>query len=328
MNQVKPISSLSIALCTFNGAEFLESQLESLVGQDKLPLELVIQDDDSTDSTWQILEIFAIQAPFPTRIQRNTYRVGFRQNFSRAIARCQGDIIALCDQDDVWLPNKITKIMNMFKAPEIGLVFTNAEVVDQALHSLGYDAWQNVNFRKKEMELVYNRQETAVLLKHCIVTGATLAFRAKFKPLVVPIPQNWNHDAWIALLIAAVSHIWPLSEKLILYRQHSSNAIGGIKRNLITQIKKGLVIDRDQYYETELARYKQLYQRLISHPEFHPKQDALNQIEAKIRHLEIRAFLPRDRLKRLPIVLREYLSGNYARFARNWGSIMLDLLIK
>ncbi len=328
MHQTSPYSNLSIALCTFNGATFLASQLQSLVDQDQLPSELIIQDDFSTDSTSQILGDFISRAPFQVKLQYNPYTIGFAQNFARAIHRCQSEIIALCDQDDVWIPKKIARITDIFQNPEVGLVFSNAELVDEKMQTIGYSMWESIKFKNKEIKLMLNKQETAVLLKHYIVTGATLAFRSKFKPLILPIPQNWNHDTWIALLISSISRVWPLPEKLVLYRQHSSNAIGGIKRNIITQIRQALTIDRQQYYEIELARYQQLYQRLISHPEFRPRQEALRQIEAKLQHLETRACLPANRLKRLPKIFREIYSNGYSRFARNWGSIALDLFIQ
>lgn len=320
--------SIAIAMTTYNGELFIKQQMKSIFQQFILPKQIVICDDRSTDNTLKIINSFHNSAINEIKVRTNDNRLGVAKNFEKAISLCNKDLIFLCDQDDVWLPRKTIKILQKFKNPTIGLVFSNAELTDKNLHFLGYDMWESIKFKNKEIKLMLNKKETAVLLKHYIVTGATLAFRSKFKPLILPIPQSWNHDTWIALLVSSVANIYPLPEKLILYRQHPNNTIGGIKRNLITQLKQGLTINRNQYYQMELTRYRQLYQRLIDHPEFHPKSEALTQIQAKINHLEARASLPSNRLKRIPTILKEVYARNYKRFARNWGSIALDLFIK
>ena len=99
--------NISVALCTCNGARFLSEQLVSLAEQTLRPIELVVCDDASDDGTWQLLEEFQRSAPFPVRLYRNVRRLGIAQNFEQAMLLCEGDVIALCDQDDVWLPEKL-----------------------------------------------------------------------------------------------------------------------------------------------------------------------------------------------------------------------------
>src|SRR4051812_29809463 len=106
--QSRPMTeTVSVAMATYNGAEFIRDQLRSLALQKRLPDELVVSDDGSTDDTVDILEAFAETAPFPVRISVNRENLGFTRNFERAILGCGGDIIYICDQDDVWFPNKI-----------------------------------------------------------------------------------------------------------------------------------------------------------------------------------------------------------------------------
>src|SRR5271168_1256902 len=95
---------VSVAMCTYNGAAYLEEQLESLALQSFPPEELVVCDDVSTDATPQILDDFARRAPFSVRIVKNSANVGYRRNFEQAIGLCQGEVIALSDQDDFWYP--------------------------------------------------------------------------------------------------------------------------------------------------------------------------------------------------------------------------------
>src|SRR5271168_2200141 len=92
---------ISVALCTYNGERFLSRQLASMLQQSRLPDELVVCDDRSTDNTIEILQDFSASAGFPVKITRNEHNLGFVANFERAIQLCQGDLIALSDQDDI-----------------------------------------------------------------------------------------------------------------------------------------------------------------------------------------------------------------------------------
>src|SRR4051812_44291759 len=98
--------TISVAMGAYNGEAFIGEQLASIAGQSKLPIELVICDDASTDSTVNRIEEFARAAPFPIRTYRNEANLGVAGNFGRAIGLCNGDLIALSDQDDVWKPGK------------------------------------------------------------------------------------------------------------------------------------------------------------------------------------------------------------------------------
>ena len=92
---------LSVSMCTYNGARFLREQLESIASQIRLPDELVVCDDGSTDATLAILTEYAKAVRFPVRIQCNTSRLGPAKNFEQAISLCKGEIIVLSDQDDI-----------------------------------------------------------------------------------------------------------------------------------------------------------------------------------------------------------------------------------
>jgi glycosyltransferase involved in cell wall biosynthesis len=101
---------ISIAMATYNGERFLEEQLRTLGEQVKLPDEVVVCDDGSTDRTLEILVQFAERAPFRVRLVINDQRLGWRENFLKAASLCTSDYIAFCDQDDVWLPDKLSVV--------------------------------------------------------------------------------------------------------------------------------------------------------------------------------------------------------------------------
>ncbi len=101
---------VSIAMCTYNGQRFLAQQLQSFLDQTVQPDELVVCDDVSSDDSVAVVEAFAARAPFAVRVFRNPQNLGYIRNFEQAIAQCTGDLVFLCDQDDVWDPHKIEKL--------------------------------------------------------------------------------------------------------------------------------------------------------------------------------------------------------------------------
>ncbi|MFL5505263.1 MAG: glycosyltransferase, partial [Gemmatimonadales bacterium] len=104
-------AGVSVVLCTYNGARYLPEQLDSLARQSLPPTELVVRDDDSTDETASLVAAFAERAPFPVRWTCNAERLGPTRNFGAAIADATGEFVALCDQDDVWLPEKLERVV-------------------------------------------------------------------------------------------------------------------------------------------------------------------------------------------------------------------------
>lgn len=312
---------LSVALCTLDGARFLSRQLDSLLTQTRPPDELVVCDDGSTDGTVEILEDFAHRSPFPVRLARNPQRQGIVKNFEQAISLCDGEIIALADQDDVWHATKLEHLIRAFSEPGVGLAFSDAELVDETLHSLGYTMWQRVNFDGGERKRMAAGDALGVLLKHFVVTGATLAFRADLRPLLLPLPPEWPHDAWIASVAAAVGAVRPLDDALMQYRQHRGNAVGGKRTGLIDQGRHGLALGREAYYRAEIGRFQTLLQRLHAVG----IGEAAISVEAKLAHLHTRASLPGNRLRRLSGIAVELARGGYRRYARDWKSVAMDL---
>src|SRR6476659_5222108 len=138
---------LSIALCTYNGTAYLKEQLESIAAQTRTPDELVISDDQSTDDTLRLIEEFAGTAGFPVRLSINESNLGIAKNFEKAISLCRGDVNVLSDQDDVWHNDKLKSVEGIFEAkPQLSLVFSNAEIVDETLRGLDKTLFEWVHF--------------------------------------------------------------------------------------------------------------------------------------------------------------------------------------
>lgn len=318
--------NISVAMCTYNGSQYLRDQLSSIIRQVRPPDEIIICDDGSRDNTLDILASFAHNAPFVVKIYCTETTLGTTKNFEKAISLCSGDVIVLSDQDDVWRTQKLSMIEKHFDLNlHDGGIFTNADVVDQYLQSLGFSIWEVVLFSKKEQGLVQDGKALDVLLKHLIVTGATLAFRSDLKKILMPFPMCWMHDAWIALNISVFSNLSLIDDNMIQYRQHGNNQIGGLPKGTIYRINETLSMDRETYYAADLERYEVARNHFSTWlPANH---EVMKKLSSKIDHLRARSRMPAWRILRIPFVLKECLKGSYHRYSVNWQVAIRDLLI-
>lgn len=258
-------------MCTYNGAAYLQEQLDSLDAQTRRPNELVIFDDASDDGrTREILKAFARRAKFRVRLYINQATLGSKKNFEKTIRHCRGDIILLCDQDDVWKANKLARIEEAFLSlPDVGLVFTDAEIVGENLQKIAGSLWESASFPSESQELIKQSNFFQALLRGNVVTGATLAFRSTLRRLVLPIPEETilQHDAWIALIISAVAPLFFLNEPLIKYRQHAGQQIGvSIKGSEYEKRDSPMIrrVRETPYPFGETEAFKTVYARLIT----------------------------------------------------------------
>jgi glycosyltransferase involved in cell wall biosynthesis len=222
---VKKDMHLSIALATYNGEMYIYDLLESIREQLRLPDELVIYDDCSTDATVNIVRKFAATVTFPVHIFINEKNVGFRQNFYNAISACSFELIALCDQDDIWQPEKISGCLRVFEENSVDAVVHGYTVVDKDLKYLRF-------IRPAKKSTIQEPYEGSYL--NCYV-GFSVVFRADllkgFDYLSRPVDPNFPkyqmaHDQWIALILFSKGRTYILPKSLVMYRQHEKNSIG------------------------------------------------------------------------------------------------------
>lgn len=318
----------SVAMCTHNGASYLGEQLASIAAQSRLPDELVICDDGSTDATRDIITSFAAAAPFPVNFHSNESRLGSTKNFEQAIALCQGDYIALCDQDDVWLQSKLEVIEVEFdRAPKVGLVFTDAEVIDENSRPTGYTLWEKLPVLPAERRRLQTRKAIDDLLAGSTVTGATIAFRACFKDLLLPIPTDLSiiHDAWIAMLVASVSDVLPIEAPLIKYRKHGAQQVGAKQRQL-DQGNVRTALRRPNYYRDMIEIGTRVQRRLSELSGVYNSTEAFSRLTIKLTHLRTRRDLPEELLPRFGLVMKELLSGRYHAYSRGLLSAAKDII--
>jgi len=325
-------AKFSVAMCTYNGVRFIAEQLASIAAQTRLPDQLIVCDDRSTDATVECVREFARNAPFPVRVVENEKNLGSTKNFERAIELCDGDFIALADQDDVWLPEKLRRLEEALADQGTGLAFTDGEVVDESLLPLGQRVWQTIRFDEREQRLVRKGHAFAVLLEHNVVTGAALALKAEFRKLILPIPNNLVHDGipvlhdwWAALLVSAVAKVSFVPESLFKYRQHSTQQMGVITRAGGGASPLFDTVRRRNTFLPEIDYIGAIFERLSSVAMSPVRANVLSDLEARLSHLETRAAMPERRLQRIAPVLRELAARRYHLYSNGLMSAAKDL---
>lgn len=231
--------SVSVAMATYNGAGLLEGQLASIAAQTRLPAELVVCDDGSSDGTVEIVERFARQAPFEVRLIRNEQQLGFGENFMKAARQCRGDVIAWCDQDDVWMPEKLARCLQEFELdPDVLLVVHSTQIgvgtsggKPRVAGPLG-----RYRSRRREQRILRRRSvytpaslplevsswgHSCVVSRHVLEIGDTLA-------TTVPgiFGEFSGHDTWTVFLATASGKVVLLPDVLVQYRQHGTQVAG------------------------------------------------------------------------------------------------------
>lgn len=204
---------VSVALATYNGGRYLGEQLASLLAQTRLPDELVVGDDGSSDDTLALLEDFAARAPFPVRITRNPANLGHAANFVATMRRCEGAVVFPCDQDDVWHPGKIVRMLDFLSGnPGLWLAAHDAALVDAEGRPLGLTMGGQVD------------AVSGLRASLGIVAGCCMAIDRRLLALLDGNPRLRQHDAWLAEAARLLGLRGYLPEPLIDYRRHGGNA--------------------------------------------------------------------------------------------------------
>lgn len=219
----------SVAIASYNGAAFIGPQIDSILAQSELPNEIVVTDDQSSDDTLGVLAAYAERSPVPIRWHRNPERLGFARNFRRAAALCRSELIFFCDQDDLWVPNKVQRVKDAFADPSVFLAYHGALVVttdNEPLYQL-YDA--DHQRAMLGIEPVHPWHASY---------GMTQAFRASLREHddlwdralnhVYKENELLAHDQWYFFLAQIFGRVAYVDEPLVRYRQHGANAVGAL----------------------------------------------------------------------------------------------------
>lgn len=313
---------VSVALCTHNGGAFIREQVESILAQTLPVNEIIIGDDASTDDTIAIIEGLLKNTSVHYQVRRHNPGLGVRDNFTDAISATTGDVIILCDQDDRWHSTKVEELVTVLERGR-SLVHSDAALVDHSgadLHSTLLDTLKATDWERRNL---HNGDALAVLLRRNLVTGATAAVDGTFARALMPVPEGWIHDEWLAMA-AAVDGALSLYPKVLTdYRQHQNNQIGAKKETLAARLNRMMAPDVDddlRRLRRAISAARILPERRIGTPK---EWDRLAEAEA---HQRFRAALPRNRMLRIPAVVAELIRGRYSRYSRGMLTLARDIV--
>jgi len=316
----KCTSRISIALATYNGASYLQQQLDSFLEQTRLPDEVILTDDCSTDETPKIIKRFSETAPFEVHWERNEQNLGYTGNFNQALMKTTGDLVFLSDQDDVWFRDKLEQVERYAAEHPAALVLMNdAALTDGELNDTGLTKLGQIT--------------SAGLSYSSFVMGCCAAVRRDLLELCLPIPDDYRgHDGWIVKMAEGMGRKRVFTDVLQWYRRHETNEsqfianriervsrTAALKHNIQKHVKTAEHHDQAQQTVLQMQRFLEGVRAAQAKAES-PFADELlqfaQQLTGRLQTMESRmAIRRRPRLQRLPGVIHLWKSGGYHDFS-------------
>ncbi len=326
---------ISVALGSHNGERFIGEQIASILSQTRPVDEIVLSDDASTDRTLDIVRdaVAAHRAEHGTApelvVAQNVPALGVTKNFEQALTLASGELLVLCDQDDVWHPERIAKLAARCEDPEVLLVFSNARQVDAEGQYLGHHLFEALAMTQSERQLVESGRAFEQFMRRNLATGATVMLRAELVRSAVPFPESWLHDEWLAVVAAAFGGVRVHDEALTDYRQHGSNQVGmtkmGLKRKLAMFAQPRTERNRRLY-----LRARSLDERIdgLKGPDGEAAVPAeyAEMAHEKFRFEQARQAYPRVRILRAVPILSQLIQGRYQRYGTGLKDAVRNLL--
>lgn len=290
------LPKVNVLLSAYNGARYISEQLDSVLSQVGVQVSLYIRDDGSSDDTLQILERYNAQHEKITVF--SGANIGYVASFFKLMleADSSADYFALCDQDDVWLPEKLATAVGCIESKNNSvplMYFSRTEYVDQQLSHLGFSADLDISRIGYRNALVQN-----------VATGCTIVFNKKARDVVISKMPEYClvHDWWIYLVVATMGEVVYDRRTFIKYRQHPGNAIGaaetfwGIYKRRLLRFFSGRAAGR---VSLQLAEFNRLYADSLSSTQRKNLQllvDSHNSVSARLRLLFNNGYTRNNRL--------------------------------
>ena len=222
---------IAVLVATYNGADFLEQQLDSLLSQTYTNFTIYISDDNSTDTTHAILKRYKLQYPDKIFYSINKRNFGFVKNFEKLLQENQSQYYAFCDQDDIWHKDKLLLELEAILQLELQytdkacLVHTDLSMIDEDGKIIKESYFK---YRKYTLK---NTKDLGHILGPCGVVGNTLLINQSLKDLVLPFPENLDmHDYWIAVNCELFGVRKTIFKPLVKYRIHTHNSSNSKKK--------------------------------------------------------------------------------------------------
>lgn len=318
--------SLSVVMATLNGERFIAEQLESILSQTRLPDEIVVSDDGSTDTTLEIVRRFQKQSPASVswQILESKKSRGPAGNFSRGLQASTGELIALSDQDDWWFPKKLATLEKVLRGnPNVLMVHSDADLVNHVGDLIGLTLSQSLRMTSRERRGLVRGDALKQLVRRNLVTGHTVMMRRELGDVAGDIPAGWLHDEWWGLIAAAHGRLLFLPRVLGHYRQHGLNQVGA-SRSGWSAAKERLAEPQDEFRSRHALRHDGVEDFLARSSSIPESARAL--LAGRIAHYRWQATLPQSRLGRVGPVLGKVMTGQYRRFRRGLFDAVRDVM--
>ena len=298
---------LDILLSTYNGVSYLRDQVDSLLDQSFSDWRLRVRDDGSVDGTQSVLKEYADLYPGKISLRNDDFgNVGVIQSFATLIGDSDAEYVALCDQDDIWIKNKLLEQMKVMQRSERAygkampiLVHTDLQVVRHDTRQIAPSFWKYQNLNPAQM------CETRHLLVQNHMTGCTFLMNRALVKRIAHIPDKViMHDWWIALIASAVGKVICLDMPTVLYRQHQNNLLGATRINCL-----GVP---ENFFQKLFHCRESLY-RTRDQAEALLDQDLLNKEDRKLVYRYAKLFNERCLSKRKALLTNGYLKQGVLR---------------
>lgn len=304
---------VDIFLATFNGADYLDQQVHSILEQTYPHIHLTIRDDGSQDSTRDLLDNYSKKYPARITVIESDKRLGVKGNFSFLMENSTANYMMFADQDDVWEKDKVDltlrkmlELENTFSQEEPLLVHTDLKVVDEQLKLLSPSFWHYIKLNP------VNSQTLNRLVMQNVVTGCTMMINRALMKVAAPIPENSvMHDWWLALVAACFGKLKEISQPTILYRQHKKNTLGAQRFFSLTTIKNGL----KKLNKPEMQKQAQVDELLLRY------EERLNDDQKNI----LKAF---KALPHVPFYKKIFLIFKFKLFKSGFLRNLMNILFK
>jgi glycosyltransferase involved in cell wall biosynthesis len=334
---------ISIAMATYNGEKYLERQLRSLAEQALLPDELVICDDASTDTTLDIVKRFSEKAPFRVRLFNNEERLGWRRNFLKAASLCRSEYIGFCDQDDIWLSNKLATAASYLEKRQCMLFQHGFRLIDDNDNVISGD----INHREVVRDAPWRHSYGLTQIFHRSLLEFFDLWELSEDHFIAN--NKMAHDQWVSFLSSLFDGTVTIDDVLLHYRQHNQNTIGPKPDNTPINVAAALEVNlsrlrggggvkqkrdrivwnlkalasaaraREKITETIISRFGERSGQALP-----PKQQYYREYR---EYLSIRqsAYLSDGRTERLRAVLSVLRRGLYRKLGRGVRDVTVDL---
>lgn len=222
------MKTVGVVIATYNGEEFLDEQLRSIMSQTKMPEKIIVVDDCSTDKTRDIIQEKVKLFPDLFINVENEQNLGAKKTFEIGISACNTDYIALCDQDDIWMPDKISELFMLLEKNENAkLCFHDLTMMDEQGRPFGKNFWETAPVNEP-LPVTGNAAKKRLAALSNPVPGCTMFFSSELKKYILPMPASkWiGHDWWISAIAFFYAEPIYSREPLAFYRIHANQTAG------------------------------------------------------------------------------------------------------